>query len=275
MIFLFLFYYSFTQAKAETCGPTNPQICDSQASSARGNDDFQAAYKYDRMGCDYNCVPCCSQLYNDKPSEETKNYLLKRCTVNDEICGSVANIFYQEKNIEKAHALDRKYFLKYNRGAFPLKLYEVGQNKEAFELALASCEKDQSKCSFYIRYMPDHPQLTRFLGLSDKYCRENNNDLGGATTCALLGSYFYKNKNHKKALELWKSECVKIMDSSCRLIIGSDATSASKLEAFHYLCSSAHKPIGCLPASQTLPSSIINESEKLLKSYLSEQKTDL
>lgn len=275
---------ALAQPKPQDCNAKTPALCNQLASWYRGKEDKQKTYDYSLMGCKLNEPYCCSSLYYEaqgigpKEMAATKDLLIKKCKENDAFCGDVAQVYYEEKNFEKGLEIDRRYFMNYSKGTYPFMAYQHGHKKEGFAATLTQCQQDKDRCIFFVRYMPDHPQYSVLLRNAEDDCKLSAGSQGGATNCAILGAYYYKNYNHKKSLEIWDSECRLHVQSSCELIIGSDADVKTRSAAFQNYCfEGGQGRLGsdnesCSAPNPQIPETLRQKSIQLLESYLREQK---
>jgi hypothetical protein len=267
------------------CSKETPARCDHLAQTARAQQNFGVAYDLDKAGCEFNDEQSCSELASDSSHlsseqyEATKALIAEKCLKNDAFCGVLADLYYSENDYGKALPIDRKYFLKYFRGAFPIETYKAGHIEEAFKTAKMACDRDHESCIFYVRNMADHPQINEFISASEKLCRSSDGASAGATGCVILGTYFYANGNHSKAVDLWNVECRQSVTEDCLLILGSDAKPTEKLKAFQKMCGApklysdymSARATYCKNPPDQVPKELIKWSEGELASYIQVQ----
>ena len=165
---------------------------------------------------------------------------------------------------------------------YPLDLYLEGKKDEAFFQAVKTCELVNDICVFYVREMPDHPQMDEFLELGEKSCRSSHRDLWGLNNCNVLGTYYYSKDKKAKALELWKFACDKRSADACRLLLGAHLQDeAGRLESQIQFCGAEPKDLlskniyfkVCdASAHANISPALMKNSEALLQSYLDDQK---
>lgn len=254
----------------------------------RGNPEL--AQKIFRHGCDFDDSESCSQLYflsissPNKKQSDLADYLLKKCAKNAKFCNMVAQMYEDQKDHKKALFFAKKFYLSEHSGVYPYWEYLYGNKTEAFKVSLQACESRED-CIFYVRYMPDHPQLQRLLELSEKSCFDGlRNQASGATDCAILGSYFYKKQNISRAQSLWAADCQASNPSACLLLLASHPSPELTAEAFESFCQprdaweihekTLHDDY-CSDEnkkSSRLPAAINDYAQQTLQSYLTEQK---
>lgn len=230
-----------------SCGAGTDHHCEELAAKYRMDGRLDLAFQMDKKGCRLGQADSCHQVYfgakrtgGEKSAiEEAEKILVERCAMDDEICYDLAILYYEEGNRPRALELDKKYFEKYGNGSYPLEAYKEGKKAEAYALSLKACQREQSRCSFWIRQFPHHRDLNTLLRLAEDNCYKPVGLSFGKTPCTVLGSHYYENKNEKKAKSLWKLECERGISEACLLILGSNFSKADKSEAYSKFCKSS------------------------------------
>lgn len=229
----------------------------------------------------------CSEMYRiaGEIDEKTQNKIFEKmsesCNKDAAYCQALADIYEDRRDIQNALKFGRKYYEKYKKGSYPWLSYKHGTDKKvAFEDALEKCRADNFSCGFTIRYMPDHPQYQELLTYAEKDCKKKNQDSTGATTCAILGSYYLKKGDPTKAYELWWHDCP-TNQLSCLLIIGSKKYSRDdNISAFKKFCNPNQNAFeGTLVGLRTdfcndfksVPDAVVESGQKTLAGFLEQQ----
>lgn len=230
----------------------------------------------------------CSQSYSlaaavdKKTADEIAKKFENRCEQNANFCLDLASIYEERSNYKAALEAARKYYLKNEKGIFPYYAYKYGDKNEAFTTAMNHCKKENDRCIFYLRYMPDHPQFDEILKLSENSCKTENHGATGATDCAIVGSYYLKKANLSAAYDMWSFDC-KHNYTSCLLIIGTAKFKTEQIKSALLQFCENHTPIMEATAKQLqqthckqikngpMPKTLSTEATKIVKSFLREQ----
>lgn len=279
--------FAFQNQHHLKCSSANPIRCANIAGEWRAQDKYQMSFKYDKIGCKAGYQGSCDQLYYDakaigrKEIRQATEILTAQCSLNQEVCGVLARLYYEENEREKALSLDKKYFERFGKGIYPLEIYKDGKKAEAFALSLKSCEKEIEHCIFWVRYLPDHPQIGVLLARAELAAQKENGKTSGATTAAILGSYYYKRKSFDKAYSIWSAECEHHSATSCLLILGGDYPSPIKQNAYNNYCVGAGsigevnveklRSRACKEIRKDIPKEVLKSGARTLGSFLGEQ----
>ncbi len=252
---------------------------------ALGNyaETFKAASK----ACDIDIKRCDDLdnfVYGNDKSIETKitARLKKACEIDVDICNSYAYALEKEKKFKEAISFAKKYLDEHKSGIYPWFAYLYGDRKTAHEAALESCKKSNDGCAFYLRYMPDHPNRDQIVKHTELNCRSTEPIGIGATSCAILGTYYVMKKYFLKAFDVLYHDC-KNNDISCEIIFGiSDLSLDQKASAAIQYCKHiknspyANDPIWNICSKtkeeRLFPKEFADKGKKRLTSFLSEQK---
>ena len=196
-------------------------------------------------------------------------------------CDALA-LYYEEHNdFPKALEYSRLHHQKYKEGQYKYLAYKYGDKQIAFKLSLEDCEMDSSKCISTLRFMPDHPQYATIVNNVEKSCLSLSKT-DAAFDCAIIGTYYHKNGNPKKAQELWGRACSQSYATGCLLLMASQNPQSKRIEAAQEFCtmkkfslfdngnlSELRKP-NCPSVIQQkrIPASLQKKSDETLRSYM-------
>jgi hypothetical protein len=253
--------------------------------------DVKAAFNLTKKACELSNEDGCTQLYFDSLHLSTAlqlqafDIIKEKCSQGLEFCQTLANAYEDKKDFKKALLYSRKYYSKMQSGIYPYFEYKYGDKKIAFAAAKKDCLKKQgSGCAFYLRYMPDSPDISTFEFFTNSSCVNSKVESSGATDCNILGTYYYKKNKKDLALSLWSLDCNRNNLSACLLVLGSESNNTQlKSDAAHTFCKT--QPQGMdfndaqlrdqfcpsLKDSSRVPAGITDSATRLLKSYLEEQ----
>lgn len=251
--------------------------------------NFQAMKK----GCDRGSVQMCSSLlleagaYKSPLYPELLLYAKSNCLAgNRRTCATLSGHYEDKKNMPEALKYAKMHFERFQDGPYIFLAYKHGDKSDAMKEALKECRRDNSRCTFYLRYMPDHPQYAEFIKYSERDCLSMAPYKSfGATSCTIAGAFHHKKNAHDKALGLWSRDCLQNGNRlACRLIIGSEYSSQpQKLQAVLQFCSeqkespvylghSENQHCGEVKNNHRVPASFESDAKSLIQSFLQEQK---
>lgn len=293
--FLFLnLLFSPAQASLDQClKDKKVDLCRTTAGQLRALGNFDGAYKALKQLCDISFESDCSNLLYDslklsnEIQKQTVELFKSKCKEKDSQCEHLAIYYHEIKDYKNALVYYKKYFLATNKGVYPYYEFQHGSKEEAYKYSLQHCESGKDTkyqdCVFYVRYMPEHPELGRLVSLSEESCRTDNTSTG-ATSCAILGSYYYMRNLTMQAFSVWDLDCKRGNATACLSILGSEQTTDSQKQmTANNLCrlpetqtvfpGSQDVLRNCpIPDASEVPKGMLEAGKQILKDYLEEQK---
>ena len=265
--------------------------CHSVASRGRNKNRYN--FEAMKKGCDRGSEQLCSGLlmnagaYGSSLYPELLRYSEDNCTGgNRRTCATLSGHYEDLKKMPQALKYAKMHFDRFQEGPYIYMAYKHGDKADAMKKALNECRRDKSRCLFYLRYMPDHPQHSEIAKNAEQDCLAlAPYTSSGATSCTIIGTFHYKQGAYSKALELWSRDCLTNGNRlACQLIMGSEHSSQEKkLGAGLVFCSD--KKESYIPTLnlrkqfcsevtgyRRVPASLEFESKSLVQQFLQEQK---
>lgn len=248
---------------------------------------YAVSFKAGEILCDLNPDSCYSNYFTAKKLENKKaedflKSITEKCSQNADFCDSLAVIQEELKQYPESIESAKKYFNKNKKGSYIRLVHSYGNKDESYAASLADCKNNNDSCTFYLRYFYEHPQKEELVKGAEKNCQETSGKSQGASNCAIVGTYHFKNRDYDKAYKFWSEDC-KNNPVSCALILGSKRYSNNEQEILKKFCEPNSSPFDIVNLRLTDCAKITEDSpgptpaidaytKNLLTQFLNEQK---